>query len=258
MSPHSTAAFEAARGYGELGDLLADLMHRPAPLQVCAFCRTARHPSGKCVVCGALPAAGDPVVEPEGRPAAQRLQTVLQRPGVQAMSRLMVPVMLVPLMLFAGFGTWYAVHLAEAPTPEAVSMTAPIPVSASLVKGEELAPPNATLTLTPKSVPVVVEPAAALDPVEAAVATASLAAAPARSQSVNPARPDDSSARAEPRVADAAASALTSCDARNFFMRAVCVNDICAQSANRNLPRCVQAIAQRRLDERRRDALALN
>jgi hypothetical protein len=46
---------------------------------------------------------------------------------------------------------------------------------------------------------------------------------------------------------------VASCGGLNFFSRAVCVNNVCAQPGMSRSGQCVDAVRQRRLDEARRN-----
>lgn len=48
-------------------------------------------------------------------------------------------------------------------------------------------------------------------------------------------------------------SPLARCSGRNFFARAVCMNNVCAQRSMSRSPQCAETVRQRRLDEARRN-----
>lgn len=271
----------AAPAFGGLVDLCRIFFQpgRSMPV-VCSECQTINRFSAKvCKGCdGKLPAfytAGDPhAMAPSGAfgafaavGAPARAPSGARALAVPARWVTVVWIAGALIALFGAFGLWYALHSSAARPVSAqhaplALMPAPAPRAAESV------PPAADLALTADASKAIPPPAQALvdGPIEAPPsAVRQVVRAPIEARPVEP-RPEARRRAAvppvEPRAAAvpraAAASPLAMCGELNFFARAICLNNTCAQPARARHPQCVQVLRQRRLDEARRNPTLFN
>lgn len=266
MTRRPSGSEDASPGYAELGDLLGEMVRRSAVRPVCAFCRTARNGGGRCDVCGARPGpAGDPRddVGPDSWPQASA-----QPPAAAVLIRLLGTLLLPPLLLSVGFGIWLAVHRSQSAAPR--SVTAP-PGSAWAAPRAVPMGIRANLTLDganrAAASPIALFPTETGFGAQGATVASGMTAGPAATAAAQVAtaqrtlpqgyRLGSPVRKPNQRLAVAAAS-LNACAVRSIFLRAVCINNVCSQAEQRHRPHCAQAVAQRQIDERRRDFALLN
>ncbi len=265
----------AAPAFGGLVDLCKIFFQlgRSMPV-VCAECQTINRFSAKvCKGCdGKLPAfytASDPhAMAPSGTFGAP----VRAPSGALALA---VPARWVTvawiagalIALFGAFGLWYAMHASVArPVPAQFAPLAPMPVA----RAAESVPPAADPALAADVLKAIAPPTQTLvdGPVEApspSPIAQPAARAPIEARAAEP-RPEARRRAAVPPVEQrsapvpraVAAGPLAMCGELNFFARAICLNNTCAQPASARHPQCVQVLRQRRLDEARRNPTLFN
>lgn len=241
MSSTTASPSDVPRGFGKVGDLLGDMLHRSARLHICAFCRTALHGSGPCAVCGARHAPATDAPRAEALPKHAPVPTA-NGSGAQAVARWLGLVLLPPMLLCATFGLWYADYRSDGIASRAARVGPPAAMPATATVGVALAVAQAMDDGTG---------------VEAGTRHAS-GETFAASASGAPQRPVRIAFAPKGRAQAAPPDVLAACGARNFLLRAVCVNDFCAQPLHRQHAGCPQAIAQRQIDEQRRNGNFLN
>lgn len=228
-------AADPLRAYIDLGGLVALLWRRDRlPMRICEFCRTANPRRARCEVCGTgqIPHAASFPERPdtlERRPEAVPLRSIGLVVG---------RIVILPLLLFAAFFMWYALHhqarahSAQDTQPKSQTTVTSIPVKAEA---------NRQATI------------ATLSPVKAMTHTSALPRSAhfwsASTISRRPIRTHRTSG---------SEAGLNSCAGRNMLMRAVCVNNVCAAPNQAQRPQCAEAVAQRRIDEDRRNPILVN
>ncbi|OUL99524.1 hypothetical protein [Variovorax sp. JS1663] len=230
--PAATVAF------GSLFDL-ARLRRQPAEAEVCEACQTinARH-ACFCKGCdGKLPAyfaaveAGTPVSPPatDGDPEERR-------------SRIAI------VALVVLWGTVTAVAALQAHGPRPADPGTPFEQAAVAAPGERLsAPVGIELAAAAEHAAQPSHPAPSVEtPRELSAAAPGADAADSRP--VRKATP--ASVRPTRNLAGGPAAR---CDGRNFFARAVCMNNQCARPDARRSPQCAETVRQARLGEARRN-----
>lgn len=248
---------EPQRTYIDLKDFLGLIWLRRRPqMQVCAFCRTAEYHQGKlrCDVCGTLYVALTP-----SRPSVASHTHDRKASPAGRITGVMGRTLLVPLGLFAAFAIWYTMHplqpvndvrvpqtlvLTQHDNGAADSFSAP-DIEAKTPASDEFS--TEALAFTGKA-----ESASALTKnAQAAFANGASAA------SLTKARASLSRLNRTQR-GQAKDVALQNCAERNILMRAICVNNVCAQPSRAGHPQCSEAVAQRRIDEDRRNLVLAN
>jgi hypothetical protein len=231
------------RAYIALSDFVGLLWLRDrSPIQVCGFCRTAGSRKARCEVCGTvhMPEKTSSTASPSTADEGQGALPLA--PIVHVMARLLI----VPLLLFIAFCVGYALHhrsqsysSQEAQSAEQVSIAqAPVEVEArspQLFVSPLVAPPVAS-SVTSGDDP-------ANRPRAVTVSRALASAASRRSTSYKP---------------SGSARSAVLCAGRNVLMHAVCMNNLCASPDQARRPQCAAAVAQRRLDEARRNPVLAN
>jgi len=159
-------------------------------------------------------------------------------------------------LLFGGFALWYPLFVA-APAPLTAAMrqaTPDVPIAVAS------APAGVTPVVSLPAAKLVeldlideskAQPTTAAAGPPVAVPAPRIGRAPPQAKAEPPARPV---AVAHQRTADP----LASCRPLNFFARAVCLNDTCARRQFARHPACGSVLAQRRVDEARRNPTMLN
>jgi hypothetical protein len=258
MSAFPTAGSNGMRpaiAYGQLGILLELLWRGEETIFAkCDFCQTLNHRFAlRCDACsGKLPAAygaarslaqDAPTARwtPRGRPAGR---------SAREMANVLVWVLAMPVLLFVGFVLWQqawmkGAHTVSSPA-ESVATTVDAAPSASL--------PGAVAPLIVAD-PQALEAEGAPDRTrEAAASSRPARQAEAREPVAAARRP---SARHDRLPAVAAwrpeSDPTAACEGRMFFLRAICLNQRCAEPENARHPRCVAVVRQRLIDEARRN-----
>jgi len=235
------------------------LMRRESMPVVCIDCRTLNSKTQKtCIGCaGKLPAyfAGGA----EAPTGAASKGTTMQRlaacwPAIAPRWRLVAGAAALLVLSAVAFQAWFIAHAAAVRSRPMVSAVA-----------QRAAPPRPTFDV-PVALPTL--QTASIEP-------ARVEALPVQPVIVSPLPPHQPSSQrslaGEPAMqrvsADGSAGLrgaapesdpLAGCRSMWLFARAACLNDRCAQAPLKRHPQCQQVVAQRRLDEARRDGLLLN
>lgn len=163
-------------------------------------------------------------------------------PIMRVMSRLLI----LPLLLFIAFCAWYALHHRARSDDSHETQSVPqVSIAPESFEVEVLGPQSYVAPLVGPMVPLLDKSEDALPnrPRTATASTTLVSAASRRSTSYSPSGSD--------RPADL-------CAGRNVLMRAVCMNNLCASPDQAGRPHCAAAVAQRRLDEARRNPVLAN
>lgn len=231
------------RAYIALSDCVGLLWLRHRwPLQVCGFCRTAGSRKARCPVCGTM-------LMPYATSATSSASTADGGRGVVPLApimRVMARLLIVPLVLFVAFCAWYALHnRSQSYSSQGAQSAAPSSIAQDRV---EAAPQGSqhyfdtpVAPLAPRAEKSEVDPAKR--PRVAFVLKAPVSTAFRRSTSYK-------------FFSDDRSTGL--CAGRNVLMHAVCMNNLCASSEQARRPQCTAAVAQRRLDEARRNLIVAN
>ena len=256
----------AAAVFGGLIDISRLLLPagRSTPV-VCSTCQTLNRRSAEmCKGCdGKLPAyyAGSGWVRPGAAattpvsPAAPRFRVPAQWITVAWASALVI-------LLFTAFGIWFERHTGAVRRPPLMDTVLRAAVAAPLVQLPAPMPPARPFQVDAEPLRAVSLPdEMGPQPVEvrpvSSTSTAGRSPAPGRHavpKRLTPA-PSTVSIAASPRMES---DPIAHCRSRSLFARAVCANDTCARRALAHHPSCAQAVAQRRLDEARRNPVMLN
>ncbi|GAA4359103.1 hypothetical protein GCM10023165_54800 [Variovorax defluvii] len=240
----------AAVAFGNVFDL-ARLRGRPAEAEVCEACRTINpHQAFFCKGCdGKLPAYFAAVEA--GAPVMPAVAAGDDGDRDERRSRLT----LVALVVLWGTVTAVAalqVHGPRPLDPGMASSHSPQQVVVQAVAGH-VAPEGIALAAAEEHAAVAGHPAPSLEvPREPAVTLT------ARERTDPGERADPQSSRkatpapARP-VRSLAAGLLARCEGRNFFSRAVCMNNLCARPEARRSSQCAETLRQARLGEARRN-----
>jgi len=239
------------------------LMRRESMPVVCIACRTMNSRTARtCIGCaGKLPAyfagVGEPAHETEAGRTAQWLPP--HWPDIAPRWRLVMAAAALLVLSAVAFQAWFVVHAAAVrsrPMVSAVMQPAGShPSSGSLRSSVEafVAEPVAqTASLEPVRfdpqpvAPVIVTP---LPPHQANRKTGASEPAVQRVSAGGAIRHPGSAQGADP---------LAGCRSLWFLARAACLNDSCARAPLKRHPQCQQVVAQRRLDEARRDRVVSN
>ncbi len=221
---------------------------------VCESCQTSNRAAAQyCLGCGGkLPAfyavAGRATAPATLSPAPASTATPLRRapptpaPGSSSGSRKAVVAALVGLVLgMACVALWYIGYAAATGprTPPAVpamsSAATTEPTSAASAAEQQRT--AATLAAASAALELLQRPPRELTPPTSAATDAS---PQARQTTASAARP-------------VVGNPIAQCAELNFFSRAICVNNVCAQTAFANHPQCSDARRQRQRDEARRN-----
>jgi hypothetical protein len=193
-------------------------------------------------------AGAKPLAKPSASPAANL-----------APWRTVIASAAVVCFLFGGFAFWYPLATMDpAPTAASVRPATPIvPVAvASASTGVSPAAPAAPAMATDRDITSIADmrlPSTAVATAPSPAAKPDTAAVPA-SRGRPERAPPPTAVAARPRVSDP----LAGCRSLNFFARAICMNDTCAQRQFARHSACGTVLAQRRVDEARRNPTLLN
>lgn len=229
------AVADPMRAYIDLSGLVGLLWRRDrSQMQVCEFCRTANALGARCAVCG----TGQTPHPISSQEIPDRSERGLEPVPLRTIGLVAGRTLILPLLLFTAFFMWYGIHQ-QVQTHNA----------------QEVQPkPQTTVASDPLKVEVDSYATLAQPPlVKASTSTT----APPRtvrfwSTSTIPHRPVGTH-----RISSGTA-ALNSCADRNILMRAVCVNNVCAGPGQAQRTQCAEAVAQRRIDEDRRNPSLVN
>ena len=227
------------RAYVDLSDLVRLWCPRGrSSIQVCEFCRTALSSKARCHVCGTVHMSTSettPAFEAAKDAAAVKDKAIPLAPIARAMARMLI----LPMLLFASFFLWYASH------DSAANYTAPIiPSPVETIAAEAGVRTQTAPAAEFGEAPVLPEIGSADTAGDSRIAAALPKPRALRRTTV-------------PRRLDAT-NANQHCAGQNVLMQAVCVNNACAEPDQARLPQCAQAIAQRRIDEERRNPVLMN
>lgn len=263
LSPPRTSAAAVFGGLIDISRLFFPGA-RSTPV-VCSACQTLnRRTAEKCKGCdGKLPAyyAAGGCVQP-GAATTATMSPPTRTFGVPAQWVTVAWASALVIILFTTFGFWFERYTSTA--RRAPSMDA-VPRAAAAAPLLELPTPlRAAGSLQIEARPIrVVSLPDEMSPRPAEVrsvpSTARHSPAPGR-----PAVPTRLTALHTASSVDAVASQrvagdpIAHCLSRSFFARAVCLNNSCARRALAHHPSCAQVVAQRRLDEARRNPVMLN
>ncbi len=220
------AVADQQRAYIDFGGAVGLLWRRGrSPMQVCDFCRTAGALKARCEVCG----AGQSPYSDASPKSPDKSDLRLAAVPLHTIALVVGRTLILPLLMFTAFSAWYAMHHqsrdynAQENQPKS-----------------QLAAAHAASTIGDNRV-------------------TSYATLPQRSSEkamtgkiVIPRKP-----RGAQRSSGAEA-ALNLCVGRNVLMRAVCRNNVCAAPYQAQLPQCAETVAQRRIDEARRNPVLVN
>ncbi len=205
----------------------------------------------------------------------------------QAVQAFRLPIVwstIVVVLLLVAFTSWYAGYASQARRPTSAPAVAPMVVASPLAPSAPRGIPDTLVTddaanqrdlrTTTEAASEAETPAPAPVPRTRAhtqkappTKPRGMRSRPAgllvRVESVAPVAPVEptalvgSTARvASPR--QASSSPLAHCVGFNFFERAICLNNRCAQASGANHPECAEILRQRRLDEARRNPTLIN
>lgn len=215
-------------------------------------------------------------------PSAGALTTKPQAELEQAVQALRLPLIwstMIVVLLFVAFASWYAGYSSVARTPVSASAVAPMVVASPVVvPGMPPFVPDMPVTthvavqrdsMTTTEAPLAAEtssPRTQAQPQKVPPAKPRGTRAPpaeplVRAEPVAPVEPLVPAG--EPSVSVAIArqpsgSPLAHCVGFNFFERAICLNNRCAQASSASHPECAEILRQRRLEEARRNPTMSN
>ena len=168
----------------------------------------------------------------------ERLERGAEAVPLRSIGLVVGRIALLPLLLFAAFFMWFALHHqtrahnAQDTQPRPQTTVASIPLKVEATSQAALAK---------------------LSPVKAMTRTSALPrSAHFWSTSTSSRRP------IRTHRTSGGEAGLNSCAGRNMLMRAVCVNNFCAAPNQAHRPQCAEAVAQRRIDEDRRNPILMN
>ncbi|WP_162566338.1 hypothetical protein [Variovorax sp. SRS16] len=241
--------------YIQIGDLLRMLLSGRPELTTCNFCQTVNDGSEKsCAGCGWKLQKSF-----ENSSAISSFSSgFLKEANLSALASNALRVVLVPLLIFAGFGFWFLFHSTArwAPDPLMVpSMVLPreiTPSTAHEIEKESVIESAASkyAILGDRSDARKEEEAVGLTEAKAGIIKKSI------SHPAYKSRPGKlTSSRGMSPAYQGFRKPSPGCGSLNFLARAICINNRCAEPHPAQQLQCRDAVRQRRIDEARRNSL---